>query len=164
MKIWKEVGSLNDCLFCKIVQGESPCHKIWEDNKHLAFLSIFPNTEGFSVLVTKIHYESYFAVLPRRVVNGIVLAAQKVCRLLDDSFEDVARTGFVFEGYGINHLHAKLIPLHGTKTEDIGGGWKQIISMNKQIFSKYEGYICSNGGPRANNEYLEKLAKKIRKD
>ncbi|MSS74432.1 diadenosine tetraphosphate hydrolase, partial [Candidatus Pacearchaeota archaeon] len=35
-----------NCIFCKIVKGESPSHKLWEDSKHIAFLSIFPNTEG----------------------------------------------------------------------------------------------------------------------
>ena len=50
---------MKGCIFCKIVRGEAPCHKIWEDEKHLAFLSIFPNTEGFSVVITKKHYPSY---------------------------------------------------------------------------------------------------------
>ena len=31
-----------DCIFCKIVMGQAPCHKIYEDENHLAFLSIFP--------------------------------------------------------------------------------------------------------------------------
>lgn len=35
------------CIFCEIVAGKAPCHRIWEDEKHLAFLSIFPNTQGF---------------------------------------------------------------------------------------------------------------------
>ena len=41
------------CVFCNIVNGVLPCHKIWEDDEHLAFLSIFPNTKGFSVVITK---------------------------------------------------------------------------------------------------------------
>jgi histidine triad (HIT) family protein len=47
---------MKDCIFCKIVKGKAPAHKIWEDKKHLAFLSIFPNTEGFTVVITKKHY------------------------------------------------------------------------------------------------------------
>ena len=49
----------NECIFCKIVKGEIPCHKIWEDEKHLAFLSIYPNTNGFSVVIPKKHFPSY---------------------------------------------------------------------------------------------------------
>ena len=71
------------CIFCAIVEGRAPCHKIWEDEEHLAFLSIFPNTEGFSVVVTKKHYPSYAFDLPDDVLNGLVLAAKKVGRLID---------------------------------------------------------------------------------
>jgi histidine triad (HIT) family protein len=37
---------MTDCVFCAIAAGETPCHKVWEDGRHLAFLSIFPNTAG----------------------------------------------------------------------------------------------------------------------
>ena len=56
-----------DCIFCKIVNGEVPCHKVWEDEKHLAFLTIFPNTEGVTVVIPKKHYPSYVFDLPRDV-------------------------------------------------------------------------------------------------
>jgi len=38
----------SSCIFCKIARGFEPCHSIWEDEKHLAWLSIFPNTKGSS--------------------------------------------------------------------------------------------------------------------
>lgn len=41
------------CIFCQIVEGKAPCHKVWEDEHHLAFLSIFPNTDGFTVVIPK---------------------------------------------------------------------------------------------------------------
>ena len=50
----------NDCVFCKIVKGELPCYKIWEDDDFLAFLSINPPVEGLTVLIPKKHYPSYF--------------------------------------------------------------------------------------------------------
>lgn len=59
---------MQGCIFCKIVKGEAPFHKVWEDEKHLAFLSIFPNTEGFSVVITKKHYPSYTFDLPDNVL------------------------------------------------------------------------------------------------
>ena len=109
-----------DCIFCKIARGEAPSHKIWEDEKHLAFLSIFPNTDGFSVVITKEHYPSYAFDLPLEVLSGLVLAAREVAKLLDAKLPDVGRTGMIFEGFGIDHVHAKLFPMHGTKTE----GWQ----------------------------------------
>ncbi|OGI30806.1 MAG: diadenosine tetraphosphate hydrolase [Candidatus Moranbacteria bacterium RIFOXYA12_FULL_35_19] len=146
------------CIFCKIVKGEIPCHKIWEDEKHLAFLSIFPNTEGFAVVITKEHYPSYIFELPDEVLTGIVLAAKKVGRLLDAKLDDVGRTGLIAEGFGVDHIHLKLFPMHGTKLAE----WKPIESKVDKYFEKYEGYISSHDYKRADDEKLSILAEKIR--
>lgn len=150
-----------DCIFCKIVKGEAPCHKIWEDDKHLAFLSIFPNTEGFSVVITKEHYGSYFADLSEDVLSGLVNAAKNVSKILDSKLEDVGRTGMMFEGFGVDHIHAKLFPMHGTSDM---GEWKQLKSDINKYFEKYEGYISSHDFERADDKKLAELAKKIRGD
>lgn len=147
-----------DCIFCKIVKGEAPSHKIWEDEKHLAFLTIFPNTQGFSVVVTKEHYPSYAFDLPDDVLSGLVLAAKKVGKLLDAKLEDVGRTGMIFEGFGVDHVHAKLFPMHGTKMDD----WQALKSNVDKYFEKYEGYISSHDYKRADDGELGDLAKKIR--
>lgn len=149
----------DDCLFCKIVRGEIPCHKIWEDDKHLAFLSIFPNTEGFSVVIPKDHYSSYAFDLPDEVLSNLVIAAKKVGKLLDRKLEDVGRTGMIFEGFGVDHIHAKLFPMHGTAGLK---EWKEIKSNVDKYFKQYEGYISSHDYKRADDEILAKIAKKIR--
>ncbi|MEK6850161.1 MAG: HIT family protein [Nanoarchaeota archaeon] len=149
----------NDCIFCKIVKGEMPCHKIWEDEKHLAFLSIFPNTEGFSVVVTKEHYSSYPFDLPDNVLKELIAAVKKVAKLLDKKLNDVARTGMIFEGFGVDHVHAKLFPMHGTKDMK---EWKAIHSNVDKYFEKYEGYISSHDYKREDDNKLAELAKKIR--
>ena len=148
---------MEDCLFCKIVKGEIPSHKIWEDDKHLAFLTIFPNTLGVTVVITKEHYSSYAFELPDDVLSGLVIAAKKVGKLIDSKLEDVGRTAMVFEGFGVNHVHAKLFPMHGTK-----GEWKPRISGPSKFFDKYEGYISSHDYKRADDKWLEEIAKKIR--
>ncbi len=147
-----------DCIFCKIVADEAPCHKIWEDEKHIAFLSIFPNTEGFSVVIPKKHYSSYLFELSDTVVADLVLAAGKVAKLLDAKLEDVGRTGMIFEGFGVDHIHAKMFPMHGTKAE----GWEQHKSNVDKFFESYEGYISSHDYKRADDQKLAELAAKIR--
>lgn len=149
---------MSDCIFCKIVAGEAPCHKIWEDDKHLAFLSIFPNTEGFSVVITKEHYPSYAFDLPDNVLSDLMIATKKVGKLLDAKLPDVGRTGMIFEGYGVDHVHSKLFPMHGT----VDSTWRPIESKVDKYFEKYEGYISSHGYDRADDEKLAELAKKIR--
>lgn len=150
---------MQGCIFCKIVKGEAPSHKIWEDKDHLAFLSIFPSTEGFSVVVTKKHYSSYTFDLPDKVLANLVLAAKKVAKLLDSKLSDVGRTGMIFEGFGVDHVHAKLFPMHGTANMK---EWKPLKSSRSKYFKKYEGYISSHDYKRADDKKLAKLARKIR--
>jgi diadenosine tetraphosphate (Ap4A) HIT family hydrolase len=149
-----------ECIFCKIIKGEEVAHKIWEDEKHLAFLSIFPNTEGFSVVITKEHYPSYVFDLPEDVLIELVKAAKKVAKLLDKKFDDVGRTGMILEGFGVDHAHAKLFPMHGTKNLE----WRPIAPKIDKYFEKYEGYISSHDHKRADDKKLAELAKRIREE
>jgi histidine triad (HIT) family protein len=148
-----------ECIFCQIVAGTMPSHQVWEDSENLAFLSIFPNTEGVTVVIPKKHYPSYVFDLPDEVFSSFLLATQKVARLLDERFSDVGRTALVFEGFGVDHVHAKLFPMHGTADMR---EWQPIESKREEYFQTYPGYISSHDSKRASDEALEKLAKKIR--
>ena len=129
-----------DCIFCQIAKGESQAHVVWEDDRHMAFLSIFPNTPGVTVVITKEHHDSYAFELPDEVLTNLVLAVKKVVQKIDAAFEDVGRTGMVFEGFGVNHIHAKLFPLHGTNDPE----WKKHASSINVFFDQYPGYISSH--------------------
>jgi len=151
---------MNNCLFCQIVAGKLPCHKIWEDEKHLAFLSIFPNTEGFSVVITKVHHPSYAFDLPDEILKDLIIATKKVAKLIDSKLDDVGRCGMIFEGFGVDHVHSKIFPMHGTRDMS---KWQPIESKNvKLYFKKYPGYISSHDFERADDKKLAELAEKIR--
>ncbi len=147
-----------DCVFCQIVEGKIPSHKIWEDEKHIAFLSIFPNTEGFTVIATKEHYQSYAFENNDQVLCDLVLATKKVAQLLDVAFEDVGRSGMFFEGFGVDHLHSKLFPMHGTGDMK---NWAPIESKEPVFYAQYPGYLSSQEGERMPDEKLQKIAEKI---
>ncbi|GAA1467133.1 HIT family protein [Nocardiopsis exhalans] len=151
-----------ECVFCRIVAGEAPAHRIWEDEAHLAFLSIFPNTEGFSVVIPKAHRTSYVVDLDPPEYTALHLAARGVARLLDAAFPDVARTGIMYEGYGVDHAHAKLFPMHGT-AENAGENWRAVASPIDGYFDRYQGYLSSHDHHRADDTRLADLAKRIRK-
>ena len=68
------------------------------------FLSIFPNTDGFSVVIPKAHHPSYAFDLPDEVLSALMLASKRVAKQLDRAFDDVGRCGMVFEGYGVDHV------------------------------------------------------------
>ena len=148
-----------DCVFCQIVTKQAPANIVWEDKEHLAFLSIYPNTDGFTVVIPKKHYSSYIFAQDEKVISELVIAAQKVAKKIDSAFEDVGRTGLVAEGMMVDHLHLKLIPLHGTTTDS----WRPVVSSVDKFFDKYEGYISSHNFKREDDEKLLKVAEKIRK-
>lgn len=127
----------------------------------MAILSIFPNTPGFSVVLTKEHKPSYAFENYDEVLTDLVLASKKVAKLLDETFEDVGRTGMFLEGFGVDHLHSKLYPMHGTANMK---AWKPIESGSKMkvFFDKYPGYLSSHDAGRADDKELSQLAEKIR--
>lgn len=151
---------MSDCLFCGIVAGTAPAHLIWENRDYLAFLSIYPNTPGASVVIPRGHWPSYIAAVPTEVAHGLHDAAVTVAALLDAAFDDVARTAMVFEGYGIDHLHAKLFPLHGTAGND-GTDWQPIHSPIDDWIPEYQGYVSSHDSRRANDTELAAVADTI---
>lgn len=147
-----------DCIFCQIVSGEVQSHRIWEGGQHIAFLSRFPNTEGTTVVIPKEHHPSYAFDLPDEILTRLILATKEVAKLLDSKLEDVGRTAMVFEGYGVDHVHAKLFPMHGTADQN---EWKKIESNVDKYFDNYEGYISSHDYKFADDAILSEVAKKF---
>jgi diadenosine tetraphosphate (Ap4A) HIT family hydrolase len=145
-----------DCIFCKIVKGEIPSTKVWEDKKYVAILDIFPNTEGMTLVIPKDHYDSYAFDMPDKSYSELLLTAKKVGKLLDKRLK-VSRTAMVMEGMGINHVHVKLIPLHG-----IDKHYKEMWNKEERHFDEYPGYISTMLGPKAESAALQELAKRIR--
>lgn len=148
------------CIFCKIIKNEMPCHLVDENEDFMAFLTIFPNTLGATVVIPKKHYPSYAFDLEDDVLTGLMLYTKQIAKKLDYFFEDVGRTAMVFEGFGVDHIHAKLFPMHGTK--QMHENWKQVSSNVDKYFDQYEGYISSHDFKRADDGELAKLAEGIR--
>ena len=148
------------CIFCKIIKNEMPCHLVDENEDFMAFLTIFPNTLGATVVIPKKHYPSYAFDLEDDILTGLMLYTKQIAKKLDHFFEDVGRTAMVFEGFGVDHIHAKLFPMHGTK--QMHENWKQVSSNVDKYFDQYEGYISSHDFKRADDGELAKLAEGIR--
>jgi histidine triad (HIT) family protein len=149
-----------NCIFCLIAKEQAPSHQIWSDENHIAFLSIFPNTEGFTVVIPKNHHGSYAFDQDNQVLKDLIVATKKAAKILDNYFDDTSRTGMFFEGFGVDHLHAKLFPMHGTGNMD---EWQAIESKkNTTYYEKYPGFLSSNDSLPADNKKLAELADKIR--
>lgn len=144
------------CIFCKIVDNEIDSAKIWEDREFLAILDLNPNTKGMTLILTKEHFGSDIFEMPEEVYKKMMMISRKVAKLLEKAL-NVQRVAMVLEGLGVNHAHAKLYPLYGLNRE-----FDEMLSKEKIFFNKYEGYITTQLGPKADISELKKLAKKIK--
>lgn len=145
--------SHKDCIFCKLISGEIPSYKIYEDKDFIGILDIFPGTKGMSLLIPKAHYDSYIFDMPDDVYTNFVLTAKKLGKSIDEKLY-VKRTALVMEGMGVNHAHIKLYPLHG-----LGENFEAITPDEKKYSEKYEGYISTLMGPKADDEELKEIQK-----
>lgn len=154
-----------DCIFCKIAQKEFPPLWNWlfrEDENYMARLSPFPNTEWFSVVIPKKHYDSDVLKMPEDDLANFVKAAKKVATLLENAFEDVWRVGLIMEWTWINHAHIKLFPMHGTQY--LNQWFKAFDGKSthwKKYFDTYEGYVSSHDAERKSDEEIGEVLRKI---
>lgn len=135
-------GDLNDNnLFSRIVRGEEKQWRIWEDCQHIAFLTPFPNTPGFTVVVPRKHLCSDIFSLQNEDFEKLIEAAYEVSSLIKTSLS-VQSTCMIFEGFEIDYAHIKLIPI--ITSNCCQHSYKQMPTV---FHSKYEGYVTSLKGP-----------------
>ena len=146
---------MSDTIFDKIVRGEIDCYKVWEDEAHLAFLTPFPNTPGFTVVIPKTNYGDYVFSLPDEHYNDLLKATKTVAGVLEKALE-VKRVALVFEGTGVPYVHAKLIPLHGEL-----GGRTDVWSDHAEFNAEYLGFITTAEGPKMSDEQLKEIQGRI---
>lgn len=85
-----------DCVFCKIVAGEIPCAKVWEDDHFLAFLDLYPNRPGMTLVIPKSHHGSEIFSMDDQVLSDYFLAVKTVANILKKGM-NVERIGMVVE-------------------------------------------------------------------
>lgn len=101
-----------ECIFCKIVNGDIPAKKVYEDEKHLAFLDIRPTSKGHTLIIPKTHYAT-FLDMPAEEEKELFAKVQELGKKLKDSFQ--AKLIFlVVMGEEVPHTHVHLIPFYGT--------------------------------------------------
>lgn len=142
---------MSNTIFDKIVRGEIDCYKVWEDENHLAFLTPFPNTPGFTVVIPKTNIGDYVFSLSDEQYSELLKATKKVAKILEKALK-AQRVALVFEGTGVAYVHAKLIPLHG----DLAGQ-TDVWSDHTEFSENYLGYITTAEGPKMDDDKLKEL-------
>jgi histidine triad (HIT) family protein len=111
----------SDNIFARIVRGEIPCHKVYEDADTIAFMDIMPQTEGHTLVVPKVAGEDIFSTPPESLAAAIQVA-QKVAGAVKAVFSPpgvmIAQLNGAAAGQSVFHLHIHVIPRHAGK--DLG--------------------------------------------
>ena len=142
-------------IFDQIVSGEIKSWKVWEDDEFLAFLTTFPNTPGFTVVIPKENPGDYVFSLDDELYGRFMRAVKTVANILEKAF-DTPRVALVFEGTGVAHVHAKLIPLHGDLADQT-----DVWSPHKEFHEEYRGWLTTAEGPKMDDARLDEVQAKI---
>jgi histidine triad (HIT) family protein len=102
-----------DCIFCKIIAGEIPSYKVYEDDYSLAFLDISPITKGHSLVLPKTHVPK-LSSLEDDYLSGLMIALKKMARAVEDALQPEGLNVFINQGevagQVVPHLHIHLVP------------------------------------------------------
>ena len=105
---------MSDSIFTKIIKGEIPCHKVYEDDKTLAFLDIHPVQPGHTLVIPKRQIEFVWD-LPDEDYQAVMATTKKVAKRMQDVL-DKQFVGVKVIGIDVPHAHVQLIPFN-TGTE-----------------------------------------------
>ena len=100
-------------IFAKIIRGEAPCFKVYEDNNNIAFLDIMPQAEGHTLVIPKEHAETIFD-LSRDGAAALISTTQKVAGAVKQITKSpgilLAQLNGAAAGQTVSHIHFHIIP------------------------------------------------------
>lgn len=102
-----------DCLFCQIVRGEVPAHKVYENSDTLAFLDIYPMADGHTMVIPKTHavrLEDLTPELAGKVLQTVQIVTAKIEQALGASATTIGINNGRAAGQIVPHLHVHIVP------------------------------------------------------
>ena len=117
-------------IFCRIIDGEIPCHKLYEDLDVIAFLDISQVTKGHALVVSKKHYDN-FLTTPKEVMHKVMDVAQMLgqvaIKYLGARGVNILTNCYEPAGQSVMHFHVHVIPRY----ED-GDGFRLEMKNNAE--------------------------------
>jgi len=127
---------LENCILCKIKNGEIPSYKLYEDDDFIVILDKFPSGLGHTLIITKEHYENIYQ-LDKDVAKRLFPLIKKFSKILHDSMDihgiNILQNNGQDAGQTINHFHVHLIPR--LKDDAIKFEWEN-LDVTDDEFSK----------------------------
>lgn len=129
---------MESCIFCKIIKGEVPSTKVYEDNDVVAFLDIKPVNPGHTLVIPKKHYESIHD-MPDELVGKVAIAAKKIA----DAILKIGAKGInigmnngTHAGQIVFHAHVHVIPRYGRDTFSLWVGKEYDGNEREEVAEK----------------------------
>lgn len=126
---------MEDSIFTKIIKGEIPSHKVYEDEGTIAFLDIFPDEEGHTLVVPKKQVDKIYD-LDEDDYTHLWLVAKKIAR----HYEDVLGKRVIFKVIGVDvpHAHIHVVPYDpkNHQNHDEYTAAKMSVEPDHEVFSK----------------------------
>ncbi len=101
------------CIFCRIVAGDAPAHRVYEDDEVLVFMDIRPVSEGHTLIIPKQHLENLFEAT-EDAMAAVARTSVRIANAIKAVFEPdgvfVAQTNGAAAGQTVFHYHLHLIP------------------------------------------------------
>ncbi len=122
-------------VFTKIINGEIPCYKIYEDDKTFAFLDIHPETKGHTLVIPKKEVDKIYD-LPDEDYVALMTAAKKLAKHMEEATS--ARTLWKVVGTDVPHAHIHLMPL------DENWQYGKTLELTPDEFEEIRAKLCYN--------------------
>ena len=127
-----------DCIFCKIVKGEIPSTKLFEDENVLSFLDIMPAAKGHALVIPKKHYSTLLD-MPHEELASVIEAVQKIASATMVALPgvegfNVIQSNHEAAGQVIPHVHFHIIPR--AKNDKLNFQWEH-GKAEKEELEKY---------------------------
>jgi histidine triad (HIT) family protein len=142
---WLLMKKRDDCIFCKIVAGEIPSTKIYEDDTALAFMDIMPLNKGHLLVIPKEHYDNILEVDPEtygKLYTVIRRMAGAVKEALNPDGMNVLQLNGKAANQVVPHVHLHLVPrwegdgLTVSAWEPVPGNMEEIAGVAEEIKAK----------------------------
>lgn len=107
-----------DCIFCKIINGDIPCYKLYEDNKVISFLDVGPKANGHALVIPKEHTLD-ITTIDNDTLLHIYETAKKIANLLEEKLDIKGYTLIQNNGkpQEVKHYHLHIIPVYDNEEE-----------------------------------------------
>ena len=127
---------MDECIFCKIIKGEIPCTRIYEDKDVLAFADINPISKGHTLIIPKKHAENMWE-MSEDALLAVMRAAKKLIHAIKDAIDPDGTAVLQLNGKAVNqvvmHYHLHLIPRCADEGNLSMTHWKLIPGDMAQI-------------------------------